>query len=324
MSESENGKPSTITVRKRLSSLLALLVLAVVGGICISLGFWQLDRAAQRDALYEQIEQGRRQPPLVVTASTPRSELVPWRAATLAGSWSNEHTVLLQNRNLHGRPGYWVATPLVLTGDAPPTNRLDAVTAGSAESAALSHAAADEFLSRGPSAQATAVLVLRGWLPRDLQAGESAPEVPLEEGVFRVSGELHAHVPRIFELWDWAGGASSHLPDTLPQAGDGYAQVQNLDLDTYARASGLNLLPVVLAQKSDSVALGTSAIHVEPAARHMALQREWPGPALDSEQNRGYALQWFGFSGIALIAALFVLRSLLRPDRKKHSSKEAP
>ena len=310
-------------VRKRLSSLLALVVLAIVAGTCISLGFWQLDRAAQRDALHEMIERGRSQAPIALNASTPASQLLPWRAATIQGRWSHEHTVLLQNRNLDGRPGYWVATPLQLTPTPIPSNRLDAVAAGSAESATIAHSEAQEFLSRGPGAHAPAVLVLRGWLPRDMQAVEQAPEIPHEEGLLQINGELHSHVPRIFELWEWAGGASSKLPASLPQPDGTVAQIQNLNLDAYEQATGLNLLPIVLAQTSESLVLAADARNDTGQSSQAKLIREWPGPALDSDQNRGYALQWFSFSGIALIAALFVLRSLLRRDPKKQRSKDA-
>lgn len=304
MPESRQLKLEGNPVRKRFSSLLALVLLAVVAGVCISLGFWQLDRAAQRDALNQQIEHGRTQAPIVLTASTPTESFLPWRAATAQGRWSDEHTVLLQNRNLDGRPGYWVATPLLLAPPSLPVNRLDAVTAGSAESEALTGSDSPDFLSRGPVVQAPAVLVLRGWLPRDMTAGEAAPAIPSEAGVLQIRGELHSHVPRIFELWQWAGGASSQMPAHLPLPDGAIAQVQNIDLDAYAQATGLDLLPVVLAQTDSSGGPQTD------------LRREWPGPSLDSDQNRGYALQWFGFSSIAIIAALFVLVGLFRRDNR--------
>lgn len=316
--QSPQGNP---TVRKRLSSLLALLLLGIVAATCISLGFWQLDRAAQREALHQTIERGRLQAPLAMTASTPASELVPWRAATVQGRWLHEYTVLIQNRNLEGRPGYWVATPLQLAPKPLPSNRLDAVAAGSAESGAIAQAEALEFLSLGPGAHAPAVLVLRGWLPRELQRGAQAPVVPHEDGLLQINGELLSHVPRIFELWEWAGGASSKLPTTLPLAEGRVAQVQNLALDAYKRATGLDLLPIVLAQEGESRVLATEAD--SPTAEAAQLVREWPGPALDSAQNRGYALQWFSFGGIALIAALFLIRGLLRGGPKKVRSKEA-
>lgn len=321
MPESRQETPGNPIVRKRLSSLLALVVLAVVASICISLGFWQLDRAAERDALHQTIESGRLQAPISLNAATPSSELIPWRAATVQGRWLNEHTVLLQNRNWEGRPGYWVATPLQLSPTPLPSNRLDAVAAGSAEPASMAHAEALEFLSRGPGARTPAVLVLRGWLPRNMQAGEQAPAIPQEEGLVQLSGELHSHVPRIFELWEWAGGASSKLPASLPQADGKVAQVQNLELEAYAQASGLSLLPIVLAQETESTVLAPEEGTGQSAQPQLI--REWPGPELDSDKNRGYALQWFSFSGIALIAALFVLRSLLRREPKKQGSKEA-
>ena len=333
MPESRQGQRQRSPARRLLRGALALFLLSLVAAGCFSLGLWQLGRAAERDTLHQTIERGRLQAPLLLAANTPSAELIPWRSATSQGRWSTEHTVLLQNRNLEGRPGYWVATPLLLTPVAPPFNRHDSVSAGSAELGAVAgDARATDFLGRGAGAADAAVLVLRGWLPRDMEAGGAAPAIPQEPGLLQVSGELHSHVPRIFELWDWAGGASSQLPHTVPDPSGAIAQVQNLDLDEYARATGLDLLPVVLAQTSASAlisAAGTEG-HTAPAAGTgkqaptvQELRREWPGPSLDSDQNRGYALQWFGFSAIAVIAALYVARGMLRRSRPERSSKEA-
>lgn len=323
-----SSQPHIATPAQRpLRSLLALLLLAIVGAVCFSLGLWQLDRAAERDALHAQIEHGRGQSPLMLSALTPQADFTPWRSAVAQGHWSDEHTVLLENRNLEGRPGYWVATPLLLAQPKAPSSRHNAVSAGSAElSAVTGHADASDFLGHGPATDNPAVLVLRGWLPRDLQAAGALPDIPLETGLVSVQGELHAHVPRIFELWQWAGGADSQLPNSLPQAGNAIAQVQNLELTEYARATGLRLLPTVLAQTQASVSTTASA---PPAAENtltappQTLRREWPGPSLDSDQNRGYALQWFSFSAIALIAALLIVRGMLRRNRQDASSKEA-
>lgn len=324
----------------RLRGVLALVLLGIVAAVCFSLGQWQLGRAAERDALRAALEHGRSQPPLVLSAATDTSAFVPWQAAGATGRWSDEHTVLLQNRNLDGVPGYWVATPLLLTPQKPPVNRNDVVAAGSAELQAMSgEAGARDFFSRGASAQQPAVLVLRGWLPRDFSAVDHPPSVPQEPGLVQVTGELHTHIPRLFELWKWAGGAASQLPAAIPQASGAIAQVQNLELSEYERATGLDLLPVVLAQtqatqilQADGLQDGTpnpgQLSEVTPSRGTQAppsgtaLRREWPGPSLDADQNRGYALQWFSFCAIAVIAGLFVLRSMLR-QRANPSSKEA-
>src|SRR5690554_6550768 len=204
-------------------NVLALVLLGAVAGVCFSLGMWQLSRASERDALHNAIERGRLQAPVTLSAESRSADMVPWRPATVEGRWSAEHTVLLENHNLDGRPGYWVATPL-LFGAARDNDRYDGM------------------------------LVLRGWLARDIGTPGAVPTVPDEPGAVKVSGELHSHVPRILELWSWAGGKSSELPETLPvgPGGASYPQVQNLEVQELAAASGLKLLPVVLAQTEDT------------------------------------------------------------------------
>ena len=201
--------------------------------------------------------------------------------------------------------------------------------------------------------------MLRGWLPRDMSAPGTAPAVPAEPGPVKISGELHAHVPRIFELWSWAGGKSSELPTDLSAvtAEGRYPQVQNLEIGELAAASGLRLLPAVLAQTEETLAAPPAAAATPgagestgdagglagassgaadptagagganaapPSAAVTALHREWPGPSLDSDQNRGYALQWFSFCAIAAVAALFVLYGMIRGGTRRGRQKETP
>src|SRR5690606_4149781 len=151
--------------------------------------------------LHDMIERGRKQAPLVLSAASRPADFLPWRAATAQGQWLPQYTLLLENRNLDGRPGYWVATPL----------QLDAAYGG------------------------PAVLVLRGWVPRDMHARGVLPAIPAEPGTVLVQGELHDHVPRIFELWEWAGGSGSRLPAALPAHDISLTVVQNLELAEYAR-----------------------------------------------------------------------------------------
>ncbi|MEI2415414.1 SURF1 family protein [Orrella sp. JC864] len=194
----------------RTVAALALLALAVA--VFVSLGRWQLGRAHERRAIAQAIEAGRAQAPLALSPEVDAGELRPWRAARASGRWRHELSVLVDNRNLDGRPGLWLATPLEFDG------------------------------GRGQ-----AVLVLRGWMARPL-GGEPLPAVPRPQGRQTVEGELAARVPRMFEL----PGAHSELPQGWPgpAAPDGLPRVQNLDLDALARASGLALLPAVLMQTS--------------------------------------------------------------------------
>jgi len=257
--------------------LAALVLLAVLGVVFVSLGNWQLRRAAERTAIRESIEAGRASAPLDLRGDTPDGALRPWRPATAQGTWRHDLTVLLENRNHEGRPGYWVATPLLMD-------------------------------------DGVAVLVLRGWLPRFTGASgaPAAPQVPSLPGEQHVTGELLERVPRLFELAAWAGGGDSTLPGHLPQADGAPPIIQNLDLADYAAATGLKLVPAVLAQ----------TVAPRPPKPDAALQPgasmvyDWPEPSIDADQNRGYALQWFGFATIAALAWIVIAWRALRRPRK--------
>ena len=66
-------------------------------------------------------------------------------------------------------------------------------------------------------------------------------------------------------------------------------RLQNLTLAELSKQSGLKLLPVVLLQTS---------------ASNDGLIRIWPEPSVDADKNVGYAVQWFGFATICLIALI--------------------
>lgn len=194
-------------------TVAALLLLGIAVVILVSLGQWQLRRSDERRAILDAIEAGRKQTPLVLTPATPPADMTAWRVAQASGTWLPEFSVLLDNRNHDGKPGYWLATPLLLDAS---TRR--------------------------------AVLVLRGWLPRVIQ-GQGEPRIPAAPaGVQTIEGELSVRVPRMFELWSLGGSESSSLPAALPVAGGTVPQVQNLPLDAYAKATGLTFLPTVLSQ----------------------------------------------------------------------------
>lgn len=189
--------------------IAALILLALVVAATVSLGRWQLQRADERRAVAAAIEAGRVQPPLALSAGMAAEQLQPWRPARASGAWRHDLTVLLDNRNQDGRPGFWVATPLMLDAE-----------------------------------RDDAVLVLRGWLARPL-GDTRMPDLPAPSGRLTVDGELATHVPRLFELNRDAG----RLPAGWPQGGNATPpRVQNLALPDLAAATGLHLVPAVLMQ----------------------------------------------------------------------------
>jgi surfeit locus 1 family protein len=144
--------------RKRRVAVLIAAVLCAA--LTARLGVWQLDRAAQKQALQTALDARASLAPLpsAALARTPALALEQhYRQVTLQGQWVAEATVFLDNRQMQGRPGFVVVTPLKLSGGE-------------------------------------AVLVQRGWVARDMQERSRLPALPLPQGSVDVHGQL-ASVP---------------------------------------------------------------------------------------------------------------------------------
>jgi surfeit locus 1 family protein len=141
-------------------------------GVTARLGVWQLHRAAEKQALQDTLDTRSTQPVLAphALARTPEQAALQYqRRVLLRGEWRPEGTVFLENRQMLGRPGFFVLTPLQLApGDV--------------------------------------VLVQRGWVPRDLRDRTLVPSLPLPQGTVEVLGRVAPPPPR---LYDFAGPAAS-------------------------------------------------------------------------------------------------------------------
>jgi cytochrome oxidase assembly protein ShyY1 len=94
----------------------------VVGAGCVALGFWQFDRLGQRHDRNDLIRRHLDAPPVPVQdvarlgRNLPRS--LQWRPVAATGRYDRGHELLVRNRVLDGRAGYYVLTPLVTTDGA--------------------------------------------------------------------------------------------------------------------------------------------------------------------------------------------------------------
>jgi len=231
--------------------IIALAALALAAGTA-RLGVWQLDRAAEKLALQAAIEQRGKAPELTasdLTVGADAAEALHHRRIALEGVWRAEATIFLDNRQMNGQPGFFVVTPLLLT-------------------------------------DGHAVLVQRGWLPRDPHERSRIAAPPTPPGRVRVTGRIAPPPSRLLAL-----GAEQPGPIR-----------QNLDLDTFARETGLRLRPVSVLQ--------LDAAEAAEGGRD-GLERHWPVPAVDVSKHQGYAFQWFALS--ALTIGLYVWFQLLRP-----------
>lgn len=100
---------------RTFSPSLASTALVVLGVVSTSyLGLWQLDRAAQKRAIGEQIAAGESSTrPLV----SPDAQLPRYQIVSATGRYDTAHQVLLDNMPApRGMPGYRVLTPFELQG----------------------------------------------------------------------------------------------------------------------------------------------------------------------------------------------------------------
>ncbi len=234
----------------------AVVLLAALAGAVLTarLGLWQLDRAAQKTALQRDHAARAAAPSLPADAlarSVGAAAAQHHRAIRLRGRWLGDATVFLENRPMDGRVGFYVVTPLVLApGDA--------------------------------------VLVQRGWAPRDLRDRRLLPPVPTPEGEVELRGRIAPPPGRLYEFdADEAGPIR-----------------QNLDLERHAREIGVALRPLSVLQEDDA---STAAD---------GLLRRWPAPGVDVAKHQGYAFQWFALS--ALITGLYVWFQLVRPRLRRY------
>lgn len=228
-----------------------LLAAAALAGVALtlSLGAWQWGRAHQKLALAADIESRQLLPPVAEGALSGDAATLAHRKVVLRGRWLAPHTVFLDNRQMAGRQGFYVVTPLQL-------------------------------------ASGQAVLVQRGWAPRDFQDRTRLPAVETPAGEVQIHGRLAPPPAKLYEF-------APEQPGPIRQ---------NLDLARFGAELRLPLAPLSVVQ------LG---------APSEGLLREWPQPASGADKNYGYAFQWWALS--VLITVLYVWFQFIAPRRARRA-----
>jgi surfeit locus 1 family protein len=246
---------------------------AVVGALVTArLGVWQLDRAQQKISRQRSLDERAVLPPLPSADLARTDGQVAdqvFRRTVLQGRWLAERTIYLDNRQMNGRPGFFVMTPLLLTdGDA--------------------------------------VLVQRGWLPRDFIDRNRLAPVATPSGVVQVPGRVSPPPSKLFAF----GGADT---GTIRQ---------NLDVPAFGREIRIALRPVSLLQTAPEQAVPPADTAAMPAAAAASdsLLRQWAAPTVDVGKHHGYAFQWFALC--ALITGLTLWFQFIRP--RVHAQSQSP
>ena len=176
----------TATLSSRDSSrrraTIVLVAAAIVVVVTARLGVWQLDRAAQKEALQQTLDTRTQLPPVPAAMLADTADVAAeqhYRRTVVRGHWVSTATVFLDNRQMDARQGFFVVTPL----------RLSEATG--------------------------VVLVQRGWTPRDLLDRTKVPSLADDLGEVTVIGHI---APPPGRLYDFDGAASGAIRQNLDVA----------------------------------------------------------------------------------------------------------
>jgi surfeit locus 1 family protein len=213
--------------------------------LLLALGAWQVDRAGEKQDLYDDFAAGG---PGVVLDGSSRGleELRRYTPVVATGTYLPERQFLLDNMVEGGTAGYRVLTPLLLDDGA-------------------------------------AVLIDRGWVPRDFSAA-GPPEIGVDDARHTVRGLLD-RIPR-------AGIALETEPSP------GWPKiVQFPAVDELSAMLGLELVP--------------GLVLLDPAAPD-GYRRAWRPSDFGPERHIGYAFQWFALA--ATLVILYLAWSFRKTD----------
>lgn len=157
----------------RRSRVWVLLATLIAVAIAVRLSVWQLDRAAQKVAMQTALDARSGLAPITaddLAADVAQATQQHYRPVRLRGRWLADRTVFLENRQMNGRVGFYVVTPLLLADPA------------------------------------DVVLVQRGWAPRDQLDRTRLPDVLTPAGVVEVQGLIAPPPARLYEFQGSASG----------------------------------------------------------------------------------------------------------------------
>ncbi|PQV45861.1 SURF1 family protein [Paraburkholderia sp. BL21I4N1] len=151
-----------------IPALLILLVIVVT----VRLGFWQRDRAHQKEALEAHISQFENAPAQTLNSAPLALKDIEFHRVKARGSFVADKVVYLDNRPYNDQPGFYVVMPFKLADGG------------------------------------GYVLVNRGWLPRNMNNRETIAPYSTPQGEIEIEGIARADATRAFELGQ--GGSAEH------------------------------------------------------------------------------------------------------------------
>jgi len=151
--------------------LIPTLLILIVVAVTVKLGFWQRDRAHQKEALQAQITQFENAPAQNVGAAPIALKDIEFHRVRAVGQFMPQQVVYLDNRPYNDQPGFYVVMPFKLRDGG-------------------------------------YVLVNRGWLPRNVNDRTTIAPYDTPKGEIEITGIARADATRAYELGE--GGSAAH------------------------------------------------------------------------------------------------------------------
>ena len=130
------------------------LAFVAVFPLLLGLGYWQVQRAGEKQDLLDRRAAGERVAPLLLRPGVQLSGQDRYRPAVVRGSYVTGQQWLLDNRLFKGQPGYHVFTPFRVAGESRPS-----------------------------------LLINRGWISVGASRAQ-LPQLPLPDAVLELHGRL--------------------------------------------------------------------------------------------------------------------------------------
>lgn len=142
-----------------------LLFSALFLPLLLALGYWQLQRADEKQEILDQYQTNRQQLPLTDIRLLDTEQDFQYRQASIQGELENKKIIILDNRVKYSRPGYEILQAVTVFGSS------------------------------------KKLLVNRGWVPADLDRSV-LPEYPLVTGNSQLKGYLYRTLEGGYRLDD--------------------------------------------------------------------------------------------------------------------------
>jgi len=193
------------------------LLTIIIVPLLVSLGMWQLDRADEKRAIDQGVNDAIAKPALRLNdADLTKLDNEIYRTASLTGQYDTKQQFLLDNRTHKGQPGYHVFSP---------------------------------FLFEQSSTKNTtkyAVLINRGWISYQGTRDQIA-DISLDKEISEIAGSIKK-IPRSIVLKAKADEVSSTalVFKTENKQLEGVSLIQSVQLERLGKTLNYELLPVMI------------------------------------------------------------------------------